>query len=609
MKMKALTTLCAKIEDGGITSLRLRQFSFRNKMIVSFVLVSLLPVLIVQMISYYISTQAMENKIDDLVRVNLLQSSKNLDTSLRAYEDLLFQIFINDEVIELVKDINNPKSDLELSKSKLINLLSSYSYAKVGIRSVAIFTINGTLTCYDQQTGSPYENLWTGVSDLTRLPLYQEALEKRNGNVITPPTKIDTINNKEQYGFHLARKLSDLNGGSLQGIGVAVITVYESVLSQAINLSDKESPSPDPTDNRNFLTDQSDRIVSSPDKQAIGKYISDVRGSSTLSNVYLNGKSGLKIYNLIDRNELFREMHSMQRLSVFSGIAALLVSGILIYYLSGSLSRSIRKVVRAMKAAQQGKLNVQVVNENRDEISAIAFSFNKMMNTMSELMTETKLAVEKQKEAEIRALEAQINPHFLYNTLDSINWMAIEKEEHQISQMLKGLAQILRYSIKDSNKWVTVKEELEWMNHYVYLQQHRFRSSFRCVVEHDETALGFMIHKLLLQPFIENSIIHGFEGRKQGGLLSITVGILDERTFCIRIEDNGVGMENDKLKALMSGEAPVDRGRGSGLGIHNVLNRLQMYYGVLASCKMSSTIGQGTRVELMLPIRTEGENA
>ncbi|MFC5468581.1 sensor histidine kinase [Cohnella suwonensis] len=587
----------------------LRKLSFRNKMIVSFVLVSLLPVLIVQMISYYISSEAMKKKIDDLVQANLLQTSKNLDTSLHAYEDLLFQIFTNDDVIGLVKEINNPRSDLELSKRKLINLLSSYSYAKVGIRSVAIFTSNGTLICYDQQTGSPYENLWTGVADLTRLPLYQEALALPSGNVVTPPAQIDTINNKEQYGFHLARKLSDLNRPSLQGIGVAVITVYESVLAQAINLTDAESPSKHSIDNRNFLTDSGDRIVSSPDKQDIGKNIADVIESSTISNAYLNKKSRLNIYNLIDQNELFREMYSMQRLSVYSGIAALLVSGILIYYLSGSLTRSIRKVVRAMKVAQQGVLNVQVENGNRDEMSAIAFSFNKMMNTVNELMSETKHAVEKQKEAEIRALEAQINPHFLYNTLDSINWMAIEKEEHQISQMLKGLAQILRYSIKDSNKWVTVREELEWMNQYVFLQQHRFRSSFQCMVEHDDKALGFRINKLLLQPFIENSIIHGFEGRKRGGLLRIAVEVVDERTFSIRIGDNGAGMDEDKLKDLMSGKARHSVGKGSGLGIHNVMDRLRMYYGGQASCNISSEIGQGTRVELILPIVREGEEA
>lgn len=585
-----------------------RGFSFRNKLIVSFLLVSLLPVLIVQMISYMISTEAMKNKIDDLVHVNLLQTSKNLDTSLQAYEDILFQIFTNDDVVALVQKINTNEADLELNKRKLIDLLSNYSYAKTGIRSVAIFTSNGTLICYDQQSGSPFENLWSGIADPTRLPLYEKAINLQNKNVITSPMKINPINNKEQYGFHIARKLIDYNKPSLVGIGVAVITVYESVLATAINLNDPESYSSPQMDNQNFLTDRDDRIVSSSEKQTIGMFIRDVTKKPIISNAYFNEKSGLRIYNQIDQNDLFREMYSMQRLTLISGILALLVSGILIYYFSGSLSKSIRKVVRAMKAAQQGTLTVQVEGHHTgDEISAVAFSFNKMMNTVNELMIETKHAVEKQKEAEIRALEAQINPHFLYNTLDSINWLAIDKEEHQISQMLKGLAQILRYSVKDSNKWVTVKEELEWMDQYVFLQQYRFRSSFQCVVEHDDRTLGFQIHKLLLQPFIENSIIHGFVGRKQGGLLRISVSILDISRFTIVIEDNGIGMDEVKKEALLSG---TDKGlsNGSGLGVHNVFERLRMYYGNEASYEINSVVGQGTIIRLVLPILTEGED-
>jgi two-component system sensor histidine kinase YesM len=586
-----------------------RGFSFRNKLIVSFLLVSLLPVLMVQMISYYVSAGAMEKKIDDLVRVSLLQTSKNLDTSLNAYADILFQIFTDDDVMELTKQINNPNTEIpELSRRKLINILSSYSYAKEGIRSVAIFTSNGTLICYDQQTGTPYENLWSSVQDLTSLPVYEEAMAHKSGIIITPPVKIDSIYNKEQYGFHIARKLSDLNGASLEGIGVAVITVYESVLAHAINLTDSDSAVTGHLDNRNFLIDSSRRIVSSPDKREIGLNISGIMGKSTISNTFYNDRSGLTINNLIDKNELFKEMYTMQRLSLYAGIAALFVSGILIYYFSGSLTRSIRMVVRAMKVAQQGTLNVQVDSEKRDEISAIAFGFNKMMITVNELMSETKLAVEKQKEAEIRALEAQLNPHFLYNTLDSINWLAIEKDEHQISQMLKGLAQILRYSVKDSNKWVTLKEELEWMNSYIYLQQHRFRSSFHCLVEHDERTLGFRVHKLLFQPFIENSIIHGFAGRKHGGLLRIGVDVLDERFFEVRIEDNGTGMTEDKLSEILSEQRHENSGVGSGLGIRNVLERVRMYYGSQAYWEMGSKLGEGTSIRIVLPIISEGEN-
>lgn len=564
-------------------------------------LVSLLPVVLVQIISYYVSSSAMKDKIDVLVRANLLQTSKSMDTSIQAYDDIINQIITNDEVIQLVNAVNSAKSNIELSKRRLINILASYSYAKEGIRSVSIFTAGGVNVSYDRQTGSPYDNLWVQADDVRTLTIYKQAIAAPK-TLIYEPVKIDNINNKEQYGFHMAHKLIDYNNLSLSGVGVVVITVYESVLAQAINLTELSSSSPNDIDNRNYLVNKQGVIVSSPDKSAIGSTISSVSSHSTIRNEFLNSKSGLIINNLIDENELFNEMYAMRRLSILIGLLAVLVTIILIYYFSGRLSSSIRNILRGMKVAQQGILNVQIDNEqSKDEISHIAFGFNKLMQRINELMVETKKAVDKQKEAEIRALEAQINPHFLYNTLDSINWMAIEKEEHQISAMLKGLAQILRYSIKDSNKRVTVREELQWMDRYIYLQQYRFRSSFRCEIQCSDEALSFPIPKLLLQPIIENAIIHGFEGRKEGGLLQLTISIAEDQSLVIVVKDNGVGMDEECLNAIHS--AP------QGVGMQNVRERLEIYYGNQSMFHVESVKGVGTVVVIQLPYRSEREDA
>ena len=125
------------------------------------------------------------------------------------------------------------------------------------------------------------------------------------------------------------------------------------------------------------------------------------------------------------------------------------------------------------------------------------------------------------RDAEIRALEAQINPHFLYNTLDSINWMAIEREQYDISRMVRNLGVILRYSINKSNQMTSMEEVADWLEKYVSLQQMRFNQSFRFELNIEERAKKVMIHKLLLQPFVENSIIHGFKGMEKGGVLRV----------------------------------------------------------------------------------------
>lgn len=573
--------------------------SFRNKLIVSFVFVSLLPVLIVQTIYYYISSNAMESKINELVHYNLTQSSKSLDSTLTAYEDILFQVFANDEIVHLIRNINEG-TDIELSKSKLFNSLSSYSHAKEGIRSVTIFTKNGNLVSCDLQTGSPYQNLWSDVGRIDQLPLFQQVMNQRKPIVMTLPTMMDTINNKEQYIFHIARKMNDFQY-NVNGIGIVVISLYESVLSNAVNMSSDIAEGSIQIRSANYLTDQDNRIVSSPDKLLIGQDIGIVNTKDTISNDYMDKQRGLHLINKTNKTDLFAEMYAMQRISVITGLSALLISSLLIIYLSGNLTKSIKTIIKAMKTAQQGTLNVQIADGNKDEMSLIAFSFNNMMNTIKELMVESNLAVLKQKESEIRALEAQINPHFLYNTLDSINWLAIEKEEHQISEMLKSLAQILRYSIKDSNKMVSIAEELKWMKQYVFLQQYRFRSSFECNVEYDETVLGYRIHKLLLQPFIENAIIHGFAGVTEGGLLHLSVKLMDNDAIEIIVQDNGSGLDPDTLHMLVHSKEHNISTKGTGMGIRNVLNRLDMYYGNQANYEISSQVGVGTKVRFVVP--------
>jgi two-component system, sensor histidine kinase YesM len=577
-----------------------QRLGFRNKLIFSFVLVSLLPVLVVQMIYYNVSSKAFETKTNELVHYNLIQTAKSLDNMLASYEDIVFQVFTNDEVVELIRNIN-AGNDVELSKNKLVNILSSYSYAKEGIRSAAIFTSNGTLICYDQQTGSPYQNLWTSQGASLQSTLYRQVMEQKGPIIMTLPTKTDPINNKEQYVFHIARKINDFKYNT-GGIGVIVFSLYESVLSNAVNL---ESEPVDREEDRirsfNYLIDQNNKIASSPDKSLIGQDIAVVDQKDMFRNDYRENERSLRIINITNKKDLFREMYTMQRISILTGVSALLISTALITYLSESLSKSIKTILRAMKTAQKGTLTVQIDDESRDEMSLIASSFNNMMNTINELMVESRQAVLKQKESEIRVLEAQINPHFLYNTLDSINWLAIEKEEHQISEMLKSLAQILRYSIKDSNKMVTINEELNWMKKYIFLQQYRFNDSFTCDVQYDDHVINKRIYKLLIQPFIENSIIHGFSGISKGGKLEISVTAVNESALSIVIKDNGRGIAEADLQFILHDHAEDVSGRRIGMGMRNATDRLAMYYGNKASYEITSTLGEGTRVELIVP--------
>lgn len=580
-----------------------RGMSFRTKLIAAFLVASILPLLILQAFTNYQTGKAMQNKIDELVQINLMQTAKSLDSTLSSYRDLVFQLFTDADVFMLVNRIIHDDPDKAMLLYDLQDKLIHYAYTKQGIRSISVLMPTGQVISFDKESEA-LNGLWPTGEEALQLELYKQAMTRENESVITSPEAVQSIHNNESYVFHIARKITNLQPGNTNGVGVLVITLYESVLNHATSLT------PPNIRSYNVLVDGSGAVVSALDKSMIGKTVEQIPMKAPILNSYKEKVNGWSIVNLTEQIDLFEEMYKMQRLGWIAGLLAILLSSVMIYYFSDRLTDSIRKVVKAMQSAQRGRLNVQVEEVSKDEISIIATNFNKMMANVNRLMGETTQANRKQKEAEIRALEAQINPHFLYNTLDSINWMAIEKDEHDISRMLKSLAQILRYSINASTATVTVRDELEWLRQYVFLQKHRFDDAFECEIECEPELLDVGMHKLLLQPFIENSIVHAFSGVTSGGKLGISLYRENKDFFIIRIEDNGKGMSADNSLLLVNGEyhASSERISGSGLGIRNTFDRLRIYYGGRASWGIQSELGRGTVVTLQLPLELNKED-
>lgn len=263
------------------------------------------------------------------------------------------------------------------------------------------------------------------------------------------------------------------------------------------------------------------------------------------------------------------------------------------------MSKYITDIVNTMNKVQGGKLNAKVGihRDEKNEISQIATHFNIMMNTVNEQMQMVKESGIREKEAEIRALEAQINPHFIYNTLDSINWLAIENDQKEISSMLSKFAQILRYQIQKSNQIVMISEELSYLERYLYLQKVRFMDSFEYVIECQESVKTCKIHKMIFQPFIENAILHGMADVEHGGLLKVQIREQDEERLAFIVSDNGQGMSKEQMEAIFVRRMNA----GNSIGVLNVLARLDLYYGSAYSIHVDSSEGKGTTIETVIP--------
>ena len=198
------------------------------------------------------------------------------------------------------------------------------------------------------------------------------------------------------------------------------------------------------------------------------------------------------------------------------------------------------------------------------------------------------------------ALEAQINPHFLYNTLDAINWMAVRKNEFEISKMISNLGHILRYSTNRSNEQVDIADAEEWLKSYISLYQLRYGNSFDFEIYVEPEVRQVKIHKLLIQPIVENAIIHGLKDM-EGGLLRVDIGYAEqpERIHVI-VEDNGAGMAKDEVD--LYNQKNQEWNQSERIGLVNIFERIQLYYGDQGEWHVSSMEGLGTIMELILPV-------
>lgn len=370
----------------------------------------------------------------------------------------------------------------------------------------------------------------------------------------------------------------------------------------------------------NFIADKDGNILTYPNSFYSGILLSKGRsvkefvektgmleGRTVAVNQYENENLGWYFYNAYDEDYILQDVRHIQYMTIAIGVLLLLVSLFLIRFTVRLIERSTRSIVAGIVEVQRGNLDVQVSVESRDEMGQIADNFNTMTGKVQGLIEEVKAVTVKQKEAEIRALEAQINPHFLYNTLDSINWMAIEREEYEISRMVRNLGVILRYSVDKSNKKATVAEMADWLEKYVSLQRMRFNDAFVCEIHIQPETEKLRVYKLLLQPFVENAIIHGFKEIEYGGILRVDVMLSESQDkLDIIIEDNGRGIPCEIAERFNHPDNVDPDYRGS-IGLNNAFSRMRMYYGSSASWNVSSIPEVGTVITLKIPVEERGE--
>jgi nitrogen fixation/metabolism regulation signal transduction histidine kinase len=455
------------------------------------------------------------------------------------------------------------------------------------------------LTYYNQNTQEQYNQIlqrYLRMNDVTGLS--GRVVTELNDYLINPsPSKLRQFNASQARLLEARGSLMDLRTDE-----------NEFTLTNYVNMIDSLAEATDYT--LSFLKQENKEESNKRFDEAtrISKYISET--TLTLIDKELN------TYDEFYRGIIEQSAAIKQLGYLILGLTTLLLL-LFTYWFSLSITRPIQKLTHAAKELSRGRFDQQIEITSGDEISFLAKTFDRMRininNLISEIQQKAQLEGELKEnklllqESQLRSLQSQINPHFLFNTLDTLSKKAYMEGSEETSDLIANVANLLRYNLKRLDRSVTLREEIDVLLQYMEIQKARFTERLRFVLEVDDALLHVRIPCLTLQPIIENAVIHAVEPLEEGGTIRFIVEG-DEEEVRVIIEDNGVGIPEQTIRHILEEREHTElEGHSTGIGFSNVVRRLRLFYGCEDLITIDSS-GLGTRVTLKLPSQ-EGARA
>lgn len=337
-------------------------------------------------------------------------------------------------------------------------------------------------------------------------------------------------------------------------------------------------------ENLDFIADKSDGVYITPNKENV---IAIASVSST----------GWKVIGVSYLQESIKEaMQEIQRYMLWIFLAIVSFVILISIGVSKYIAQPITKMVKVMRNSDKDQFDIYIDETRFTEIQLLSESYNHLIDHVKMLMIQVKVEQEELRKSEMNVLQAQINPHFLYNTLESILWMSERGNNEGASEMVAALGKLLRISLSKGNDFISLRQELAHAESYLTIQQIRYKNQFQYSIEADDTILNCLTVKIIFQPFLENALYHGIERMVDEG--NIAIKIFDKQDkILIQIIDDGIGILPETLKEIEAGK----NSEKVGIGIRNVHQRIQIYFGKSFGVEITSEMDEGTIINIWLP--------
>ena len=553
----------------------------RYKLAIFYSLFCFLPV----MLLFWLSFLQMRSIIDDKGKMNLQsylqQSVSSMDRTLDGYNSLSDYIAFDRTLAEVFSmEYGTPYEQYEQLTQKVDPILRTASYFHGGMQQITIYTDNGMVK---------HDTTVAPVSEIEETDWYQKTLEHPGLNWFA---------NYQEETLFSARKLAF--SGAREGVNILYMDVdYQKLFTPYAETLISECGL--------YITDQDGKLVFEESRFSGKNQNYDLTYSEFLEQrdrgstdyIILCEQSNTTGWTVWLYQPVGLAGEAMRPIGVMAGVTILICifAAVLAYFItSGMVSSRIERLTHFMQEVQEGSMDMQMESDDRDEIGMLYRGFGSMMKRIRTLINEVYLSKITQKEAELKALQAQINPHFLYNTLSLINWKALAAGEEDISRMTLALSTFYRTALNRGRNVLQVETELSNTRAYLEIQSMLHDGDFDYEIEAQTEILQCESLNLILQPLVENAIHHGIE-EKTDGRGKITVrGWKEDNCVWFMVEDNGVGMEQEVADKILTMES-------KGYGVRNVDERIRLCYGEKYAMKVESVVGKGTKMTIHFPAR------
>ena len=560
--------------------------TIKNKIFFSYVLLLIIPLSLVAMVNYIKSANILEEKaVEQFDTVSQL-ANQQFDQFFKDIDNLSKNIFQSSVVQRHLTQPFVPSNEYYRGEVEISAFLKRICDLKPDISSIVIYGSNNRNYYYHPK------RRWNSSYDGTQEEWYQEAVAKDGAWVLSGPREDRQLYNKfdkrPEQVVTFSRVIKNLK--TLDPIGVLAINVEIETLEHLAGV--------DTGENNLVILDKEGKPVVASEELSKWENRDELLQVSTVSPV-----TGWTSTYFADKTELVKESKHIRNFMMGLTVLLLVMALFLANYISSGIVKPLSRLKLKMKDVEKGNFNSwqAVPVSQRDEVGELTKGFNHMVEQIEALVNEIQERERQKRETELSALQARINPHFMYNTLNGMRWMALMEGNQRLAELISSFVYLLKFSAKNQDNLITLEHETRLLKYYVDLMKMR-HEPFEFRIRMDECMNDHQVVPFLLQPIVENAIFHGIAPLKRKGNIDVHLYVQDGMNVAV-VRDDGVGMEQEQTETLLSDEQKDGHGEHfNKIGLKNVCDRLRLQFGSTASLDVTSKPGCGTEVRVIWPI-------